>query len=114
MPKYEVGQAVIMTNAYGRAGFTEGVVSRVARKYVSVGHGHNERKFDIETGSEPRGGYMGGAIYSLEAWAERERQNAGYVRLRELGFDSRQRSYSAATIAEVIAVLERGSSDAEQ
>lgn len=114
MPKYEIGQTVIMTNSHGRPGRSEGVVTNVARKYVTVGTGYSARKFDKETGAEPMGGYMGGSIYSIEEWAERERKAAARARLKDLGLEpsgyGNVDRYSPDTIEAVVALLEAANS----
>ena len=90
MSTYTVGQTVIVTYQFDRFP-EEGTVTQVARKYVSVG----TRKFDMATGAEHiRGGYLGGKIYTLEAWAELTACNALVRELRRLGVELTGRAAS--------------------
>lgn len=94
MSTYTVGQTVIVTYQFDKVP-EEGTVTQVARKYVSVG----TRKFDMATGAERiRGGYLGGKIYTLEAWAELTSCNALVRELRRLGVELTGRAASLTSL----------------
>ena len=109
MSQYEVGQTVVLSSPYAHDEHTEGTVTKVARKYVTVGEGYSARKFDMETDVEfISGGYIGGNIYSLVEWADLVARTTVINELRKLGVEFRygaSRDLTSADLTEIIRIV---------
>lgn len=85
--KFTVGQTVIVTRRHGQS--EAAVVVKVGREYVYTGTTLGDRwprKFRMDTGEESlRGGFMGGAIYTEQKWADRNFRTALIDLLAEQG-----------------------------
>jgi len=106
MAKYTLGQEVIVTtpNRVGEPFST--VISRVGRKFVYIEQYGRERKFFAESGAEDAGGYIGGAIYRPDEWADREARTALLATLRALGVELRNaRDISIAQLSAITDIL---------
>lgn len=95
-PKYTVGQQVMATDRFGTH---ELVVTRVGRLYVYAKRPGfwNERKFNIENRHEATEYSNGGAIFTLEEWADRTARAEAVTELKNLGL---QTTWSGVTAFE--------------
>lgn len=86
MSKFEEGQIVWMPDV--PRGMKPGVVTKVGRKWgtAKISGGWREERFDLLTG-ETKPDYLGSRkrVYTLDEWAEREREAEVQRRFREYG-----------------------------
>ncbi len=87
--KFTVGQTVIVTEPHGRKKPSTALVVKVGREYVYTATTLGDRwprKFRMDTGEESfRDGFMGGAIYTEQEWADRNFRSALIALLAEQG-----------------------------
>jgi hypothetical protein len=102
---FEIGQVVIVTERFGQRGHSEMTVTKLGRKYVYVGEGYKQRKFDAATGAENLpGGYSGGSLFTVKKWEERRQLQQLWGELKPLGLE---RVWGAASAALTVSQLER-------
>jgi hypothetical protein len=102
---FEIGQVVIVTERFGQRGHSEMTVTKLGRKYMYVGEGHKQRKFDATSGSESvPGSYSGGHVFTVQKWEERQQLQQLWGELKSLGLE---RVWGAASAALTVSQLER-------
>ncbi len=113
MPKFEVGQTVVLFAGGRRSGAEQHEVVKVGRSLVYIKLWGRERGFRMEDGrdSQHTSSTPGAAMYirTLEQVAEREERINIVGRLKALGVESSgygDFKYSNETLLKVIAILE--------